>query len=74
MWIDANGISSVLMISKNQAYKIIRQLKAEQEEKGIYVNPNAKIPVKFFCERFDLDENEVRTIVNGEKKSALIGA
>ena len=74
MWIDAHGIMNILMVSQATAYTIIRDLKKEQEEQGFYVNPNAKVPVKFFCERYGLDENEVRGIINSNFKSKPVGA
>lgn len=68
------GVMKVLMVSRTTAYNIVYELKMEQKEQGFFVNPNAKVPVKFFCERFGLDEDEVRAIINNSKKSTPIGA
>lgn len=64
MWINAEQITRVLMCGPSKAYQIIKELKAKQAEKGYYTNPNAKIPVRFFCECYGLDEDEVRKIIN----------
>lgn len=60
MWLNYRDVMDLLEVSQALAYKVIRQLQAELEQKGFLVNPNAKVPVRYFCERFGLDEKEVR--------------
>lgn len=60
MWIDAQGARAVLQISLTYAYRIIKDLKAELQEKGYYLNPTQKVPVAYFCERFGLNKDEVK--------------
>nr|DAP99663.1 MAG TPA: hypothetical protein [Caudoviricetes sp.] len=60
MWIDARGVEKVLEISLTYAYKVIHTLQDEQEKQGYYVNPNCKVPIVFFCERFGLNVSDVK--------------
>lgn len=60
MWVDKDAIVKILEVCPSTAYKIISNLKKELAEKGFFVNPNAKVPIKYFCERFDLNETEVK--------------
>ena len=60
MWLDYYVVMELLETGQSSAYKIIRKLQKELEQKGYLVNPHAKIPVRYFCERFGLDEAEVR--------------
>lgn len=66
MWIDKDGIVKVLQVCPSTAYKIINNLKAELSERGYLVNPNARVPIRYFCERYFLDEREVREAINSE--------
>lgn len=70
MWIDAQGVRAVLQISLTYAYRVIHDLKDELEEKGYYNNPTKKVPVAYFCERFGLDEDEVRTFLKEHCKTS----
>lgn len=69
MWIDAMGVSHVLETSRTYAYKVIRDLKAELAEKGYYNNPNQKVPISYFCERFGLDEGDVKQLLRAQNVS-----
>lgn len=69
MWIDATGVCAVLGVSMPVAYKVIRNIKAIQDEQGYCTNPRAKVPIKLFCECYGLEEDEVREII---KKSTVV--
>lgn len=67
LWLDSNSIAIILVCSKATAYKIIKEIKEEMEENGYFVNPNAKVPVKYFCERYGLDCDETIKLLTKEK-------
>lgn len=55
LWLCSSDVAFILGCCKATAYEIIRQLKEEMKVQGYFVNPNAKIPLKYFCERYGLD-------------------
>lgn len=63
MWINAEQIAKVLDICIAKSYQIINDLKKEQKEQGYYTNPNAKVPIAFFCDKFGLNKIEVREMM-----------
>lgn len=67
MWMTADDVASVLEVCRSEAYKIIKLLKDEMTGSGFFVNPNGKIPVKYFCDRFNLDYNEVKEMMNNRE-------
>lgn len=70
MWADYKAVMALLEVSQAIAYKVIRQLQAELEEKGFLVNPNAKIPIKFFCDRYGVDLEDAKSKVAEIKKAS----
>lgn len=63
MWIDAQGVMKALKVSRNYAYQVIKDLKAEQKKDGYYVNPKCQVPIRYFCERMGLNEDEVKALI-----------
>ena len=51
LYITANELSSILQVSQGHAYKLIRKLNKELEEKG-YITIAGKLPRKYVDERF----------------------
>ena len=49
-FLNASDIAEILDISKGHAYKLMRQLNTELEEKG-YLVIAGKVPAKYFQER-----------------------
>jgi len=62
-WEDVRTISDV---SRSEAYRIIHDLNQELEEKG-YRTVRAKIPTKFFCERYNVNLADVEQILKEVK-------
>lgn len=58
-FINANEISKELQISRSSAYKIIRKLNHELEEKG-YLVVNGKVPKRYFVLRYYIEPDEMR--------------
>lgn len=48
---EVDDVSKLLLISKSKAYKIIKKLNDELENKG-FIIIRGKVPVKYFEERF----------------------
>lgn len=48
---EVDDVSKLLLISKSKAYKIIKKLNDELENKG-FIIIRGKVPVKYFKERF----------------------
>lgn len=69
MWVDYKAVMALLEVSSVIAYRVIRELQAELKQRGFLVNPNAKIPIQFFCERFGVDINDARQIVAEIRKA-----
>ena len=69
MWVDYKAVMALLEVSSVIAYRVIRELQAELKQRGFLVNPNAKIPIKFFCERFGVDIDDAKQIVAESKKA-----
>lgn len=63
MWINAEGVMIALNVSKTYAYKVIKNLKEQQEKDGYYVNPKCQIPIRYFCEKMGLDIDEVKALI-----------
>jgi len=63
MWVDYKGVMALLSIGRNLAYDIIRQINGELAEKGYLVNPKHKVPIKYICERYDIDINDAKKIL-----------
>ncbi len=51
LFITANELSKILQVSEGHAYKIIRKLNKELDEKG-YITIAGKLPRKYLNERF----------------------
>lgn len=64
MWINAQQIAKVLGACEATAYKVIKDLKERQAEEGFYSNPKAKIPLKYFCDKMNLDVDEVKSVLS----------
>ena len=58
-FINANEISKELQISRSSAYKIIRKLNHELEEKG-YLVVNGKVLKRYFVLRYYIEPDEMR--------------
>lgn len=48
---EVDDVSKLLLISKSKAYKIIKKLNDELENKG-FIIIRGKVPIKYFKERF----------------------
>lgn len=71
LWLCSSDVALILGCCKATAYEIIRQLKEEMKVQGYFVNPNAKIPLKYFCERYGID-NEVAVEILTKEKTAHV--
>lgn len=58
LWLRSGDIAAILGCCKATAYQIIKEMKQEMKEKGYFVNPNAKVPIKYFCDRYGIDSND----------------
>lgn len=72
MWITAADVMVILEICRAQAYKVINALQDEMRGSGFYVNPNRKVPIKYFCERYRLDENEVKKLLKDRSREVKV--
>lgn len=59
MFLRANEVKDILNVSQAMGYKVIRQLNSELKEKG-FLTLQGRIPLEYLCERFKIDEDEVR--------------
>lgn len=51
LYFTANEVQEILGISRTQAYRIVRQLNKELEEKGYIVIPG-RVPKKYLTEKY----------------------
>lgn len=65
MFLRANDVKEILNVSQAMSYKVIRTLNTELKEKG-YLTVQGRIPIDYLCERYKIDENEVRRIILNE--------
>lgn len=59
MFLKANDVKDILNVSQAMGYKVIRQLNSELKEKG-FLTLQGRIPIEYLCERFMIDEEEVK--------------
>lgn len=64
MFLRAKEIQELLKVSKSMSYKIIRNLNDELTEKG-YLTLQGRVPLEYLCDRFMLDEEEVKKTLGG---------
>lgn len=57
--INAQEIAVIMECSDTLAYKLIRQLNQELQDKG-YITRTGRVPRKYFFERTGIDPAEVR--------------
>lgn len=57
--INAQEIAGIMECSEGFAYKLIRQLNQELQDKG-YITRTGRVPRKYFFERTGIDPAEVR--------------
>lgn len=70
MWVDYKAVMALLEVSQAIAYRVIRELQAELKQRGFLVNPNAKIPIKYFCDRYDVNLEDAKNVVAEIKKAS----
>lgn len=63
MFLRANEVKDILNVSQAMGYKVIRQLNSELKEKG-FLTLQGRIPIEYLCERFMLDEEEVKAYMD----------
>lgn len=59
MFLKADDVKDILNVSQAMGYKVIRQLNLELKEKG-FLTLQGRIPIEYLCERFMIDEEEVK--------------
>lgn len=59
MFLKADDVKDILNVSQAMGYKVIRQLNSELKEKG-FLTLQGRIPIEYLCERFMIDEEEVK--------------
>lgn len=59
MFLRANQVKEILNVSQAMSYKVIRTLNDELKEKG-FLTLQGRIPIEYLCERYMIDEEEVR--------------
>ncbi len=64
-FVTAKELGSVLKISDGHAYKLIRQLNKELDEKGFMTVPG-KVPTRYYNERFYLYDTYEKEVVISE--------
>ena len=70
MWVDYKAVMALLEVSQAIAYRVIRELQAELKQKGFLVNPNAKIPIKYLCDRYDVNLEDAKRMVAEIRKAS----
>jgi len=65
MFVRANDVKEILNVSQAMGYKVIRTLNTELQEKG-FLTVQGRIPIEYLCERYKLDEQEVKDFLNKE--------
>ncbi len=63
MFVRANDVKEILNVSQAMGYKVIRTLNTELQEKG-FLTVQGRIPIEYLCERYMLDEQEVKDFLN----------
>lgn len=63
MFVRANDVKDILKVSRSMGYKVIRNLNTELEDKG-FLTVQGRIPIEYLCERYMLDEEEVKAFMN----------
>lgn len=63
MFVRANDVKEILNVSQAMGYKVIRTLNTELQEKG-FLTVQGRIPIEYLCERYKLDEQEVKDFLN----------
>lgn len=63
MFVRANDVKEILNVSQAMGYKVIRTLNTELQEKG-FLTVQGRIPVEYLCERYKIDEQEVKDFLN----------
>lgn len=70
MWLGYKEVMALLECGQNSAYNTITTLQKELMEKGFLINPNKKVPVAYFCERYGLNEEYVLSKI--DKKEVIV--
>ena len=70
MWYGADEVMILLECKQTYAYRVIKQLSTELAEKGYISPPAGKIQKSYFCERYNLSQNECDKLINEYKKGA----
>lgn len=63
MFVRANDVKEILNVSQAMGYMVIRTLNTELQEKG-FLTVQGRIPIGYLCERYKLDEQEVKDFLN----------
>lgn len=63
MFVRANDVKEILNVSQAMGYKVIRTLNTELQDKG-FLTVQGRIPIEYLCERYKLDEQEVKDFLN----------
>lgn len=63
MFVRANDVKEILKVSQAMGYKVIRTLNTELQDKG-FLTVQGRIPIEYLCERYKLDEQEVKDFLN----------
>lgn len=64
MWINAAQAAKILNCCTASAYKILGNMRKELKEKKYYLTPTVQVPIAFFCEKYGIDKNDVKEILN----------
>ena len=70
MWVDYKAVMALLEVSQAIAYRVIRELQAELKQRCFLVKPNAKIPIKYFCDRYDVNLEDAKRMVAEIRKAS----
>lgn len=70
LWIDYKGVMLLLEVGRSTAYKVIKELQIELKKKDYIVNPNKKVPISYLCDRFGIDADYARNMIENLKKTA----
>lgn len=63
MFVRTNDVKEILNVSQAMGYKVIRTLNTELQDKG-FLTVQGRIPIEYLCERYKLDEQEVKDFLN----------
>lgn len=58
-YLTVNQVMKILGVSSSKAYAVMRALNDELKDKG-YIVVAGRIPVKFFCEHYYADPEQIK--------------